>query len=189
MHGKEQKLNNSSNIKCPKCNIFLLKEILHNIEVDYCYRCLGLWFEDGELRLAKDQKDKDLQWMDIDLWEKEDEFKVSYGIRICPSCRVPLYEVRYGDSGVIVDICNLCQGIWLDRGEFKKIINWLKKKADYELLNNYSKNLVKEFSEIFTGPEPLKEEISDFITVVKLLKYKILIKNPKIASFISNLPG
>ena len=41
-------------------------------------------------------------------------------------------------------------------------------------MNNYSKNLLKEFSEIFTGPEPLREEILDFLTILKLFSYKLL---------------
>ncbi|MBM3250928.1 MAG: hypothetical protein FJZ07_01700 [Candidatus Nealsonbacteria bacterium] len=173
---------------CPHCKIKLNSAILHNTEVDYCSQCLGLWFEQDELRLAKDEKDKDLQWLDIDLWKNEKEFKISYGRRICPSCRVPLYEVYYGSSGIIVDVCNLCQGVWLDRAEFKKIIDWLKKKADYEVLNNYVKNLFLEFAEIFTGPETIREEILDFLTILKLLNYKFTTQYPAISKIILQLP-
>lgn len=185
---KKEDLNIYTDIKCPKCKVFLRNEIFNNVEVDYCPKCLGVWFEEDELRLAKDEKDKNLQWLDIDLWDNEEKFKVSGGIRICPSCRVPLYEVRYGDSNVVVDVCSLCRGIWLDRGEFKRIIEYLKEKADKEILDNYTKNLLKEFSEIFTGPETLKEEFLDFITVLKLLNYKIVVKHPKLSKFMSNLP-
>ena len=173
---------------CPHCKIPFSSAILHNTEVNFCTRCLGLWFEEDELRWAKDEKDKDLKWLDIDLWKDEKKFKISYGIRLCPSCRVPLYEVYYGDSGIIVDVCNLCQGIWLDRAEFKKITNWLKEKADKEVLNNYAKNLFEEFSEIFVGPETFREEILDFLTILKLLKYKFTSQHPAISKIILQLP-
>jgi len=175
-------------IKCPKCKTSLLSSLLCNVEVDYCPKCLGLWFEEEELRWAKDEKDKNLKWLDIDLWKDQTKFKLSYGIRICPSCRVPLYEVYYGKSGIIVDVCNLCHGIWLDRGEFIKIINWLKGKADYEIINNYIKNLFEEFAEIFIGPETLREEILDFLTILKLLNYKFAVQHPAISKIISQLP-
>lgn len=175
-------------MKCPICKKPLSSTILCNVEVNYCPNCLGLWFEEEELRWAKDEKDKDLRWLDIDLWKDEKKFKISYGIRLCPSCRVPLYEVYYGDSRVIVDVCNLCHGIWLDRAEFKKIIGWLQKKADYEVLNNYAKNLFKELSEIFTGPETLREEILDFLTILKLLRYKFATQHPAISKIILQLP-
>jgi len=173
---------------CPICKIELEKAIFYGVEVDYCPRCLGVWFEEDELRLAKDEKDKNLNWLDIDIWKDPSKFKINKGIRMCPSCRVPLYEVYYGDSGIIVDVCNLCKGVWLDRGEFKKIIEYLRKKADEEILHHYLKNLAQEFWEIFTGPKTLKEEISDFITVIKLLHYKFLKQQPQIGKIISSLP-
>jgi len=173
---------------CPHCKIKLESAIFHNVEVDYCPICLGLWFEEDELRWAKDEKDKDLKWLDIDLWRDEKKFKISYGIRLCPACRVPLYEVYYGDSKVIVDVCNLCKGIWLDRAEFKKIVDWLKEKAKKELLDNYAKNLFEEFGEIFVGPETLREEVLDFLTIFKLLKYKFATQHPTISKIILGLP-
>jgi len=173
---------------CPKCKIGLQNAILHNVSVDYCPKCLGLWFDEDELRQAKDKKDKDLQWLDIDLWKDKEKFKVVYGIRLCPKCRVPLYEMYYGDSGIIVDVCNLCHGIWLDRAEFKKIVDWLEKKADYEIMHNYAKNLLQEAAEIFIGPETLREEILDFLSVLKLLKYKFSSKYPRVTETITLLP-
>ena len=173
---------------CPHCKKKLESALLHNTEIDYCPLCLGLWFEKNELRWAKDKKDNDLRWLDIDLWENKKDFKVSRGIRLCPSCRLPLYEVYYGESRIIVDVCNLCQGIWLDRAEFKKINDWLAEKAQKEILENYSENLLKEFGEIFLGPESLREEILDFLTVLKLLKYKFGSQHPVVSQMILDLP-
>ena len=173
---------------CPKCKQELNRAIFYNTEVDYCSQCLGLWFDQEELRLAKDDKDKNLNWLDIDLWEDEKSFKVSRGTVPCPSCRLPLYEVYYGDSRVLVDLCNLCQGVWLDRGEFKKIIDYLRDKRDYEIFNRYFKNLTREFWEIFSGPETLREEALDFLIISKLLKYKLLAQYPQIAKVIFHLP-
>jgi len=181
-------LDTVTGFRCPICKKPLLATVLSGVEIDYCPNCLGLWFEQEELRLAKDEKDKDLKWLDIDLWKDKKKLKISYGIRLCPSCRVPLYEVYYGDSGIIVDVCNLCQGVWLDRAEFKKIIDYLHRKADYEILNNYAKNLFKEFAEIFVGPETLREEILDFLTILKLLNYKFGAQHPAISQIISQLP-
>lgn len=175
-------------IHCPHCKKSLKKSILHNTEINYCSSCLGLWFEKDELRQAKDAKDEQLNWLDIDLWKDKTKFRVSPGQTLCPSCRLPLYKTQYGDSDIKVDVCNMCQGIWLDRGEFKKITDYLKKRSDYEIFDNYSKNLLKEAMEVLTGPETLKEEASDFLTVLKLLNYKILAQHPILAKLISQLP-
>jgi len=172
---------------CPDCKIELDKAIFYNVEVDYCKKCLGVWFEDEELRWVKDKKDKDLNWFDIDLWRDKTKFEISRGNRICPVCRMPLYEVEYDKSKTKVDLCNLCRGVWLDRGEFKRIMEYLKERADYEILHNFSKHLSEEFWEIFIGPEVFREEILDFLTLLKLLNYKFIAQHPNITEIISQL--
>ena len=173
---------------CPNCQIELKKAIFYNVEVDYCPKCLGVWFDFDELRQAKDYKDKDLEWLDIDLWKDEAKFKITKSQKLCPRCQMPLYEVRYGDSDIKVDVCNLCHGVWLDRGEFKKIIDYLKEKEKKEILDSYLDTLAKEALDIFVGPDSFKEEISDFLTVLRLLNYKLLVKHEKIMEMISMLP-
>ncbi len=173
---------------CPICKKELDKTILHNTEVHFCSSCLGIWFERDQLRQAKDAKDEDLNWLDIDLWKDKKKFKISPGQISCPSCGTPFYEVNYGDSDIKIDLCNVCHGIWLDRGEFKKIIDYLKSRADYEVFDNYAKNLLKETMEVFMGPGTLKDEISDFLTILKLLNYKIVMQHPVLSKLISILP-
>lgn len=175
-------------MNCPLCKIKLNQAILANVEVDYCPQCLGLWFEQDELRMAKDEKDKELNWLDIDLWQDKGKFRIGRQLKPCPACRLPLYQVGYDKSKIEVDVCNVCFGVWLDRGEFRAIIDYLKKQAPIEILNNYVKNLLREAGEIFTGPETLREEVADFLTVLKLLKYKFASQHPEITKIISALP-
>ncbi len=175
-------------MNCPIHKKTLAKAIFYNTEVDYCPACLGIFFDEDELRQVKDAKDKNLSWLDIDLWQDEKKFKISRGQRLCPSCRLPLYEVYYGQSGIVVDVCNVCHGTWLDRGEFKKIIDYLRETGDWKILNKYAQALSEEFWEIFTGPETLKEELLDFLIILKVLNYKFAVRHPKIAEIISNLP-
>ena len=175
-------------MKCPLCKTKLDRTILSGVEVDYCPKCLGLWFEEEELKWAKDVKDRNLRWLDIDLWKDEEKFRISPGQKLCPWDRLPLYETNYGDSDIKVDLCNICHGIWLERGEFKKIIQYLREKADEAILKHYLKNLREELWEIFSGPETLREEIDDFLTILKLFVYKFTVQFPNIARIISNLP-
>ena len=175
-------------MKCPLCKIEMKKVIFYGVEIDYCSQCLGLWFEKDELRQAKDEKDKDLKWLDIDLWQDMTKFKISQIQKYCPVCSTPLYSVKYNDSQIEVDVCNLCQGIWLDRGEFKKIVDYLKEKGMEEILKNYFKNLVKQGMEVFTGPETFRSELTDFLMVLKLLNYKFAAQHPTISKIILELP-
>lgn len=178
----------SNNMDCPNHHGKLEKILFHNVEVDFCNECLGIWFDQDELRWAKDDKDKKLNWLDVDLWRDKGRFKILPGKKFCPVDHVALCEVGYDDSKVKVDFCKMCQGVWLDRGEFKQIMNYLKRKSDYEILNHYSKNISKELWEVFSGPEAFKEEISDFITLLKLFNYKFVVQHPFLNNLIENLP-
>ena len=165
----------------------LEKALFNNVEVDYCPICLGIWFEQYELRYAKDEKDNQLNWFDVDLWRDKVRFQIAKIRKVCPSCRMPLYEVNYDNSKIKVDLCNLCKGIWLDRGEFKQIIIYLKTKSDYEILYNYNKNFRQELWEVFTGPEKFREELIDFLTLLKLFNYKFVVQHPFLNSLIENM--
>ena len=175
-------------MNCPNDNKKLEKVLFHNVEADYCPKCLGIWFDKGELRQAKDNKDKELNWVDVDLWRDKGKFNISPLLKHCPVCRAGLVEVGYDKSKTKVDFCKMCNGIWLDRGEFKQIINYLKDKSDYEILNNYTKNLVTELWEVFSGPEKFREELEDFLTLLKLLNYKFITQHPNINKIIGELP-
>jgi len=171
---------------CPNDEEQLQKVLFHHVEVDYCPRCIGIWFDQDELRLAKDDKDKQLNWLDVDLWRDKGKFQVVRGDKHCPVCRVGLQEVHYDGSKTKVDFCKMCGGVWLDRGEFKQIINYLKHKSDYQILHNYTKNLTKELWEVFSGPETFRSELEDFLTLLKLFNYKFLVQHPFLNSLIEN---
>jgi Zn-finger nucleic acid-binding protein len=175
-------------MNCPNDNENLEKVLFHDVEVDYCPKCLGVWFDKEELRLAKDDKDKTLNWVDVDLWRDKLKFKVSQGDKHCPVCRVGLREVKYDDSKIKVDFCKMCEGMWLDRGEFKQIVNYLKNKFDYEILHRYSKNLVAELWEVFSGPEVFRSELEDFLMLLKLFNYKFVVQHPNIKALMDDLP-
>ncbi|MEK7658487.1 MAG: zf-TFIIB domain-containing protein [Patescibacteria group bacterium] len=173
-------------MNCPNDNEKLEKVLFHNVEVDYCPDCLGIWFDQNELRWAKDNKDQQLNWLDVDLWRDKKSFEVSRINKYCPVCRIGLSQINYDDSKVKVDFCKMCQGVWLDRGEFKQIINYLKRKSDYEILHHYTKNLAKELWEVFSGPEKFREELSDFFMLLKLFNYKFVVQHPFLNSLIEN---
>jgi uncharacterized protein len=175
-------------MECPNDNEQLEKVLFHNVEVDYCPKCLGIWFDKDELRLAKDDKDKELNWVDVDLWRDKTKFRVSRKDKHCPVDRAGLIEVNYDESKTKIDFCKMCGGVWLDRGEFKQIMNYLKNKSDYEVLHRYAKNLVVQLWEVFSGPEKFRSELEDFLTLLKLFNYKFVEQHSHIKALIDELP-
>lgn len=176
-------------MRCPVCNSFL--EAItssYGVSIDRCPRCEGLWFDEGEFNQMKDEKDDWLRWVDIDLWDNEKKFQIRKGRRTCPKDGVPLYRVGYNESAVDVDVCNICRGMWLDAGEFGELLQYLRAKIGKESLAEYVKDTAKEAVEIFTGPEDLRSEMSDFLVVQKLLFYRLFIRFPFLADLIGQLP-
>ncbi len=175
-------------MKCPKCEEQLKEVPFQGVKIDSCSSCKGYWFEKDEFRKAKDEKEELLNWMDIDLWENDEKFRITKDEILCPDCEMPLYEVNYGDSSIKVDVCNVCEGMWLDEGEFRKVIKYLKDKGGDKIMQEYLKTLLEETGEVFLGPESLEEEVKDLLTVLSLLKYRFAGKHPFISETISKLP-
>jgi len=173
---------------CPNNHQNLEEMMFHNVQVDYCPECLGMFFDKDELRHAKDSKDEQLNWVDFDIWRDKSKFKVSNIDRRCPACRIPFMRVEYDASHVKIDFCKHCQGMWLDRGEFKQIMVYLKKKSDYEILHHYTKNIAKESWEVFSGPEKFREEVGDVFMLLKLFNYKFIVQYPALNRIIESLP-
>ncbi len=184
-------------MKCPNCkDKNLARADYKGIQLDYCNNCQGIWFDRDELRQVKDKEDEFLRWIDINLWEDYAKFKISKSGKICPSCETPLYTIKYDGFPIEIDLCNICHGIWLDRGEFDKIIGYLKEKVEKETLLNYLKDIGEEFVDIFAslagrqvGPKKISSEIGDFLIVMKLFEYRLLSKIPVISQIIARLPG
>ena len=159
-----------------------------DIEVGYCEKCHGYWFEAGELRKVKDEKLENAKWLDFDLWKDFSHLKAIESSKRCPKDNVNLYTLNYSDSDIKIDACKECHGIWVDKGEFEKIINYIKDKSDSEILHNYAINYLKELEEVFTGPEGFRSELNDFLVVASMFKYKFLAQHPELSEFLLNLP-
>lgn len=175
-------------MNCPNGHKLDQQLTLGKTQVARCSTCQGLWFEQDKLRQAEDNQADYVQWFDDELWDKKDNFKGIKSSRLCPVDNLALYSVSYGQSNILIDVCQKCHGVWLDKGEFDKIEDWLKGKSSYALLNNYFGTLVHEGKEIFTGPEDLKSELHKFMIVVRYLQFRLVAGSPGLTNLLINLP-
>lgn len=78
----------------------------------------------------------------------------------CPSCNETLLMSE--KSGVEIDYCPSCRGIWLDRGELDKIIeqsaNHYAQKDNYD--NDYKRYEYKEYDNDYNKKYPHKKKKS-----------------------------
>jgi Zn-finger nucleic acid-binding protein len=170
---------------CPKCTHALAARDLGPVRIDECPGCRGIWFDADELRRAKDHSQPDASWLDFEVWNRSDQVRASAASLRCPACGVPLVALRYGDSEVEIDHCPGCRGTWLDRDEFRKIVDGLAKELDTRSTADYVRAAVAEAREILTGPEGVVSEWRDFGTVLRLLQYRFLVENPRAAAAIA----
>jgi len=135
-------------MKCSNCQIELKPIDCKGITIDECDKCKGKWFDRDELRKAKDRTDEDLKWLDFDPFGEDAEklSMVSEG-KLCPKCSNKMASLKYMDSEVVIDKCPGCKGVWLDPGEFMKIIEssiGIDEETIREILD-----LLKEANKIF----------------------------------------
>jgi len=167
-------------MKCPVCSAAMEKKHVQDVEIDECPECMGAWFQDDELRKAKDSADSDLNWMDFEVWKHADRFKAAPRNVGCPKCSGSLVCADYDNTGVEIDCCPQCKGIWLDKGEFKKITDALTDELLTKSFSHYVKASLEEAKEILTGPESFLSEWRDFITVCRMMNYRLLTENPRL---------
>ena len=175
-------------MNCPKCDNKNLKEIkINGVKVDRCLNCGGLWFDRDELKIVRDHRDKNLSWLDFDLWKDADKLMVS-GRSDCPRDGKPLFKIKCENTNVLVDICLDCQGIWLDKDELDKIISTLKEKINSETVPEYLNDLGSEVKELIAHPGQAEIELRHIMILMKLLEYRFLAQHPKISEITSVLP-
>jgi Zn-finger nucleic acid-binding protein len=174
-------------MKCPLCKIEMGKKTGGGVEVDACNKCKGIWFEKDELRKAKDSADKDINWMDFEIWKHKDKFKADPRKLACPKCNLTLVAINYGHTNIEIDYCPTCAGIWLDRGEFEKIIESLTEELITKSFSDYIKDSLVEAKEIVTGPESFLSEWKDFTTILHMMELRMFVEHPKLLEMVNTV--
>lgn len=174
-------------MNCPCCNIRLARKMIRDVEVNECEKCRGLWFEDDELRKAKDSTDEDLNWIDFEIWEHRDKVKPRSGDLRCPQCGQAMVAVDYGHTAIEIDYCPQCRGTWLGEGEFRKIIEALTEELLTKTFSDYISTSLQEANEIITGPESFPSEWKDFTTVLRMMQYRLFAEHPKLLEAIVSI--
>ena len=108
---------------CPVCKTDMIDVEHDRIELDYCVKCKGVWFDSNELELLFEKMGlKNSSLTIAELLNKIDD-KVSEDKRKCPICKKAMGKVVIGDAApTIIDICHNGDGLWFDGGEVIQLI-------------------------------------------------------------------
>jgi Zn-finger nucleic acid-binding protein len=118
---------------CPRCHISLQTvnvELGGKFLIERCPRCLGLFFDPGELEAFLQMAVTGVHAIDpqrlneVQNVKRSGDYPVTY--IDCPVCRRLMNRVNLGTrSGVIADQCRQ-HGMWLDGGELRQVMEWMK---------------------------------------------------------------
>ena len=112
---------------CPACKGPVVVVEFQRIELDYCSKCFGVWFDSGELELLLERLARDGAALTMDEIMALPAEKVAEKARRCPICRRKMRKVVVGsEPRVLVDVCPQRDGIWFDRGELSQVTEQLR---------------------------------------------------------------
>lgn len=107
-------------MNCPSCRQALIVLEREEIELDYCPRCRGLWFDAGELALLYEKIGVEAALPPLGTVPAAPTAERK---RPCPRCRRRMKKKRLGKEGkAVVDVCPVEDGLWFDAGELALVV-------------------------------------------------------------------
>ena len=113
--------------------------------------------------------------------------EIKEGAIKCPTCTTATVGIEYGHTGVNVDYCTNCQGVWLDQDELPKIIEALEHEVNEKTFSEYVHESIEEAKDLITAPESFISEWKDLSSVFKLMQYRLYVEKPELVETITNL--
>ncbi len=139
-------------MNCPRCGGGLSTIQYEGAQIETCPGCGGEWLDAEELKKivhTVEQRFSPQEIASVDA-VNQNIFTIDESPEnelVCPKCAgVELNRFNYASStGIALDKCPVCEGIWLDKGELEKVQvlveEWQKKFE--EDLETYGPTLVK----------------------------------------------
>jgi uncharacterized protein len=107
-------------LTCPNDGTALKPIRIEEIPVDQCPVCGGYWLQRGELELLGEQHHKHLDSITVG------NVGVGNSQRKCPQDDTLLREHEFVEhTGIKIDQCPTCQGIWLDKAQLGSILGYI----------------------------------------------------------------
>ncbi len=123
-------------MQCPQCAAPLQAILYEGVPIHTCDACGGEFVGGDEFaRIVDNRHEKFSGQQRLELADCKPSFgqTASQPDRSleCPACGQKMKVTNYaGDSGIFVDHCSVCSGLWLDHAELERIQVVMEKWAD-----------------------------------------------------------
>ncbi|MDD5126816.1 MAG: zf-TFIIB domain-containing protein [Dehalococcoidales bacterium] len=142
-------------MNCPNCKHDMIVVEYHQIELDYCPNCRGVWFDSGELELfltaGKLGNARETVAGILIMPERE----TPHAVRKCPVCHQGMKRVGIGHPQVHLDVCRGGDGLWFDGGEIHQLVKQLTGQPS--VTADVQQGIVSFVNEVFQA-EPRSNE-------------------------------
>ena len=108
-------------LTCPNDGTALTQIQIEGVPVDQCSVCGGQWLQRGELETLSEHHKAHLDPVTVG------EVGMMHSQRKCPQDGTMMSQHEFMEhTGIKIDQCSTCQGIWLDKAELTNILNYLE---------------------------------------------------------------
>ena len=137
---------------CPVCKCDMIVVEYHNIELDYCTTCKGVWFDSGELELLLESHGLEEAKLFLDNILTYPEALSSEKKRKCPICSHKMKKTTIGEQlKILIDICSEEHGLWFDGGEVTQLTRHLAR--EHPPKQDSREQVISFLEEVFEAPE------------------------------------
>ena len=175
---------------CPACGTSLNLYSIFSMKFEGCPKCKGIWLIKDELRELKNKvQDGSLRWLNDEI-ENVEKTSVVATNRPCVKCKTTgMVSVIFGKSSILVDWCPQCQGMWLDRGEFEAITDYLRHELMSMRPEEIEKQAAADVRRVWSGgPESRFDELLDAKAAVSALISATIFEHPVLFNLCKGIP-
>jgi Zn-finger nucleic acid-binding protein len=109
---------------CPRCDTQMAGKTRLGVRMDTCFGCGGIWLDWGELPSLIRRAPEEIRELEAEIPRAivGDSVQAQRATLVCPLCYLPMVRQQYAyNSGVQIDTCLGCKGVWLDAGELTNL--------------------------------------------------------------------
>ena len=137
---------------CPVCKYDMIVVEYHDIELDYCNSCKGVWFDSGELELLLESHGLEEIKVFLNDIRNSQEAVSSEKKRNCPICGRKMKKTAIGGQPeILIDICHDKHGLWFDGGEVTQLVRHLS--GEHPPKHDSREQVINFLEEVFEAPE------------------------------------